>query len=128
MGQEVDIYRARMADLQARTKKAALRAIRLCSRLGARPEALVIRGQLLRSAMSSAANYRAACRARSRKEFIAKLGIAIEELDESSFWMDLAMDAGLVNAGEVGSLISEFNELLAILNASRSTAIRHLKQ
>jgi four helix bundle protein len=122
-----DVYRVKMASLQRRTKEAALRAVKLCSGLGPRPEAHVIRGQLLRSSMSSAANYRAACRARSRKEFIAKLGVVIAELDESAFWIEFATDAKLVGAPRVESLVKELNELLAILNASRSTAIRRLK-
>jgi four helix bundle protein len=78
--------------------------------------------------MSSAANYRAACRARSRKEFIAKLGIAIEELDESCFWVEFATDSGLISLERASPLLSEFSELLAILNASRSTAVRRLRQ
>ena len=76
--------------------------------------------------MGSAPNYRAACRARSRKEFIAKLGVAIEELDESVFWIEFAADARLVTQIEVGSLSKEFGEILAILNASRATAKRNL--
>ena len=128
MAREVSQCLSRMTDLQARTKKAALRAVYLCSKFDGRPEAHVIRGQLLRSSMSSAANYRAACRARSRKEFVAKLGVAIEELDESSFWIEFAADAGLVSHGRIEALMGEFNELLAILNASRATAKRRLEQ
>ncbi|MEP7326432.1 MAG: four helix bundle protein [Gemmatimonadota bacterium] len=119
-------YRQRMSDLQARTKQRALRIVRLCANLGGKPEARVIRGQLLRSAMSFAANYRAVCRARSRKEFVAKLGVTIEELDESQFWIEFATDARLIRQKRVGALRAELEELLAILNASRATARKRL--
>lgn len=121
-------YRGKMADLQARTRKGALRIVRLCAKLGLSPQAHIIRGQLLRSAMSFAANYRAACRARSRREFIAKLGVVIEELDGSQFWIEFGTDINLVAPSKVSGLIGELDELLAILNASRSTARKRLKE
>ena len=72
--------------------------------------------------MSVAANYRAVCRARSRPEFLAKLAIVIEEADESAFWLELLVDAGLVQDRKLKDLRSEANQLVAIFNASRTTA------
>jgi four helix bundle protein len=88
-------------------------------------EARVIASQLLRSGTSVAANYRAVCRARSRAEFLAKIGIVLEEVDESAFWLELLCDAGLVPAEKLTSLLAEANELTAIFNASRTTARRN---
>lgn len=72
--------------------------------------------------MSVAANYRAVCRARSKAEFLAKLAIVIEEADESAFWLELLADAGLVAPPKLKELQSEANQLVAIFNASRTTA------
>jgi len=69
-----------------------------------------------------AANYRAVCRARSRAEFLAKLSIVIEEADESEFWLELLVDAGLISESKLKDLKSEANQLVAIFNASRTTA------
>jgi four helix bundle protein len=77
--------------------------------------------------MSVAANYRAVCRARSRPEFLAKLAIVIEEADESAFWLELLVDAGLVSESKLRDLKSEANQLVAIFNASRSTAKKHVQ-
>ena len=82
----------------------------------------VIRRQLLLSATSVGVNYRAACRGRSKAEFIAKLGIAIEEADESIYWLEMLVDAKLVPEGRVKEQINEANQLLAILTASSKTA------
>ena len=81
-------------DLKDRTKQFALRVIRLCEALPKGRTADVIGGQLLRCGTSVGANYRAACRARSPAEFIAKMGIVEEECDESLFWMELMIEAG----------------------------------
>jgi four helix bundle protein len=108
--------------LKDRTKQFALRVIRLSRALPASPEARVIGGQLLRSATSVAANYRAVCRARSRAEFLAKLGIVIEEADESALWLELLADAQVVPERLLIDLKSEANQLVAICNASRTTA------
>jgi four helix bundle protein len=109
-------------DLKERAKQFALRVIRVVRCLPAGPEARVIGHQLLRSATSVAANYRAVCRARSRPEFIAKLGIVIEEADESAFWLELLEEAGLISALKLKDLRSEADQLVAIFNASRTTA------
>ena len=88
-------------------------------------ESRVIANQLLGSGTSVAANYRAVCRARSRAEFLAKIGIVLEEVDESAFWLELLSDAGLVPASKLVSLLAEANELTAIFNASKNTARRN---
>jgi four helix bundle protein len=80
--------------------------------------------QLVRSGTSIGANYRAACRARSRAEFIAKLGIVVEEADESAYWLELAIDGGLLHRQRVESLLKETDELVAIVVSSRITADR----
>lgn len=115
-------------DLQKRTKAFAPRVIQLVDVLPKRRSADVIGGQLLRSATSVAANYRAACRARSQAEFIAKLGIIEEEADESEGWMDLLADANLIPRSKVAALISEASELTAITVASIKTARNNLKR
>jgi four helix bundle protein len=84
----------------------------------------VLGKQLLRSAASASANYRAACRARSRAEFVAKLGIVEEELDESLHWLDLIGESKLVRSERLAELVQEGDELLAIVIASIRTARR----
>jgi four helix bundle protein len=78
--------------------------------------------QLLRCATSVAANYRAACRARTKVEFIAKMGVVVEEADEAILWLELLTESGIVQAGKTESLLSEAHELTAIFTASRRTA------
>jgi four helix bundle protein len=109
-------------DLKERTKQFALRVIRVVRSLRPGAEGRAIGHQLFRSGMSVAANYRAVCRARSRPEFLAKLAIVIEEADESEFWLELLVDAGLVPEVKLRDLKSEANQLVAIFNASRTTA------
>jgi len=108
--------------LKDRTKRFALRIIRVVRSLSSSPEARIISHQLLRSGMSVAANYRAVCRARSRQEFLAKISIVIEEADEAEFWLEMLTDAGLVPELKLRDLKSEANQLVAIFNASRMTA------
>jgi four helix bundle protein len=110
--------------LKERTKQFALRIIRVIRSLPPGQETRIIGHQLLRSGMSVAANYRAVCRARSRGEFLAKLSIVVEETDESAFWLELLVDAGLVTEPKLKDLRSEANQLVAIFNASRTTARR----
>jgi len=78
--------------------------------------------QLLRAGTSVAANYRAVCRARSRAEFISKIGVAVEEADETVFWLEILVETGLVPRVQMEKLLAEANELLAILAASQRTA------
>jgi len=87
----------------------------------------VIGKQLLRSGTSVGANYRAACRARSRREFIAKMGIVEEEADESQFWLDLLIARGAVDTDSAISLRHEASQLVAITVSSIRTARRTLR-
>ena len=109
-------------DLRKRTKQFALRAIKLVESLPKTQTAKVIGGQLLRSSTSVPANYRASCRARSKAEFRAKLGIVEEETDESVFWMEMLVDAGLVKPSRVQGLMDEGSQLTAIWVSSINTA------
>jgi four helix bundle protein len=114
-------------ELKNRTKSFALRIIKLVRALPASSEGKVIGVQLLRCGTSVGANYRAVCRARSRAEFLAKLGLVIEEADESAFWLEILGESGLLPEKRLVELKSEANELVAILNASRTTARRILQ-
>ncbi len=111
-------------ELIERTKQFALRIIKLVGALPRTIERRSIAGQLMRSGTSVAANYRAACRARSKVEFVAKLGIVEEEADESAFWLELIIDAGLLNQSEVRPLLGEAGEIVAIMASSKKTASR----
>ncbi len=88
----------------------------------------MIANQLLRSGTSVGANYRAACRARSRADFASKACIAIEEADETMYWLDLLLEAGLAPKERLSTLMTEANELIAILTASVKTARANLKK
>jgi four helix bundle protein len=112
-------------DLKARTRQFAVRVIRLYRALRRSEEARVIGKQLLRSGTSIGANYRAACRARSKAEFVAKLGIVLEEADETVFWLELLPEVGLTPLELITPLIKEANELVSILVASLRTAKGH---
>ena len=109
-------------DLRVRTKQFALRVLRLYRSLPCRDEARVIGKQLLRSGTSVGANYRAACRARSKAEFIAKMGIVLEEADEAVFWLELLREGGIVDPKKLHNLVNEAEELTAIFVASLRTA------
>src|SRR5688572_31466717 len=109
-------------DLRARTKQFALRALKLTEALPRTRSGNIVANQLGRCATSVGANYRAACKARSRAEFVAKVGIVEEEADESGFWMEIVMDGGLLRPARVKSLHAESLELTAIMAASRTTA------
>ena len=109
-------------ELKDRTKRFAVDVIRLCRDLPQTLDAKRVGGQLIDASTSVAANYRAACRARSRPEFIAKLGIVLEESDESLFWLELMVDADLVTHARVERLLKEADELTAIFTTSVKTA------
>lgn len=115
-------------DLKERTKQFALRALALVDALDRSRSASVIANQLARSGTSVGSNYRAACRARSRAEFIAKLGVVEEEADESAFWLELVIARGLLPAARVEPLLQECTELVAIMAASRISAARNARQ
>lgn len=109
-------------DLKDRTKQFALRVIRLYRALPRNEEARVIGKQLLRSGTSIGANYRAACRGRSKAEFVAKLGIVLEEADETVFWLELLQESDIMNVQSLAPLVQEARELTAIFVASVCTA------
>jgi four helix bundle protein len=107
--------------MKNRTKHLALIVIRLCRTLPQSAEARVISRQLLRSATSVAANYRAVCRTRSTADFISKLGIVLEEADETLFWLELLVDAGMVPSDQIRAPVDEANQLVSIFVASLRT-------
>lgn len=113
-------------DLADRTKNFAIRTIRLIRALPNTLDGREIGKQLLRSGTSVGANYRAARRGRSKREFVAKLGIVQEEADESLFWLELIIDTKLLPARRVRSLEREANELVAIMAQSIKTAKKNL--
>ena len=117
----------RTADLKARTKQFALRVMKMVDALPRTIQGRTIAKRIIRSATSVAANYRAACRARSRAEFIAKIGVVEEEADESCFWLELIIDSGLLTDERIRPLLSEAGELVAIMAASRKSAISNRK-
>lgn len=112
----------RAKQLQDRSKKFAVRIVHAFAVLPKTEAARIIGRQFLRSGTSVAANYRAASRARSRAEFISKLGIVVEEADETLFWLDLLVDSDLVRLEVVESLRVECDELLRIFSSSLATA------
>ena len=109
-------------DLRSRTKAFALRVIRLTPALPKSLTAQIIGKQLLRSATSVGANYRAACRARSPAEFRAKLGIVEEEADESSYWIELLGESEIMDQHRLQDLLTESNEITAMVVASIKTS------
>jgi len=113
--------------LRARTRQFALDVILLCSQLGFGDLARVVRPQLLRAATGIAANYRAACRSRSRKEFVARLGVVVEECDETELWLDVVEAMKLGSPQRASTLRTEATELLAVMSSSRRTALQRLK-
>jgi len=110
------------AELKGRTKSFAIRIVTLFRSLPRSPDAQTLGKQLLRSGTSVAANYRAVCRSRSRAEFIAKMGMVMEEADESAFWLELLSETGVIKAERTRNLLKEANELVAIFGASLRTA------
>jgi four helix bundle protein len=109
-------------ELKKRTKTFALRVMKLADALPRSTEGRAIGNQLVRSGTSVGSNYRATCRARSRAEFVARIGIAEEEADESAYWMELVVEGDLLPARKVTALLQEASELTAIMAASRISA------
>jgi four helix bundle protein len=110
------------AELQQRTKSFALRVLKLIEQLPNTIGGRVLANQVARSATSVGANYRAACRARSRAEFTSKVGTVAEEADESLYWLELIRDGSFVPEKKLASLVSEADELTAIFTAGRRTS------
>ena len=110
-------------ELKARTKAFAVRVIHLVDALPTNIKGRAIANQIMRSATSVAANYRAACRARSRAEFIAKIGVVEEEADETAFWLELIVECEIRSAKQIDPLLQEATEIVAIMASSRKSAI-----
>jgi four helix bundle protein len=108
--------------LRDRTKQFAIGIVKLVRIFPKNEEARIIGRQLMRSATSVAANYRAVCRARSKAEFIAKIGIVVEEADETVFWIELINGLDILTGDKTLELLKEANELVAIFSASNQTA------
>jgi len=113
-------------ELKRRTKLFALRILKLVAALPKTVAGRTIGGQLARSGTSVAANYRAACRARSKAEFISRLGVVEEEADESALWLELIIEGELMKKTLVEPLWIEADELVAIMTSSRKSAAKSL--
>ena len=109
-------------EMKMRTKEFALRTMKLVRALPNDVPGKVIANQLMRSATSVAANYRAACRGRSKAEFIAKVGVALEEADESELWLELIVEEGMLPPKRCAPLLKEADELVSIFVATKNTA------
>jgi four helix bundle protein len=109
-------------ELKLRTKKFALGVIKLYRSLPKEKDAQVLGHQMLRSGTSVGANYRAACRARSQADFISKITIVEEEADETSYWIELLIESGIMKKELLEDLLKESNELTAIFTSSGQTA------
>lgn len=109
-------------DLKNRTKQYALRIIKLVEELPKTTTGRAISNQLIRSGTSIGANYRSALRARSKVEFIAKIGTVIEEADESAFWLEIIIESRLLKEELVKSILQETNELTAIFVSTRKSS------
>ena len=109
-------------ELRVRTKAFAFRIVKLFQALPKTTEAQVLGKQLLRRGTSVAANYRAACRGRSRAEWAAKIGIFVEESDESVFWLEMLADCGVMRNERLKSLTDEVRELISIFTAVQRSA------
>jgi len=112
----------RTEELRNRTKQFAIRIVRLFQALPKSSEAQVMGKQLLRCGTSVGANYRAACRSRSKAEFIARMGIVAEEADESVFWLELIEETRILNPKQLEEILKEARQLAAIFSASHKTA------
>ena len=110
-------------EMKNRTKQFALRVLKMADSLPTSRSGNAIASQIVRSSTSVAANYRALCRSKSRADFINKTSIVEEEADETSFWLELIVDAGLMTPTRVKPLLNEASEITAMLVASRKTAI-----
>ena len=112
-------------EIKNRTKKIAIDIINFCKDLPNSFEFIAVRNQIVRSATSIGANYRAACKAKSKVDFIAKLGIVEEETDETLYWLELIVGLDKKYRNAVTPLYKEVNEILSIIIASRKTSIKN---
>ena len=111
-------------ELLQRTKQFALRIFKLVGVLPQTIQGRAVAAQLIRSGTSVAANYRAACRARYKPEFVAKLGVVEEEADESALWLELIIETDLLPVTQVKPLLNEASEIVAIMASSKKTAAK----
>jgi four helix bundle protein len=118
----VNLLPSQQEELRDRTKAFAVRIVRVYRALPYKTDAQVLGKQLLRCGTAVAANYRAACRARSKAEWVAKIGIVVEEADETVFWMEMLSDCGVVQLKKLESLLAEAHELSALFTASQRTS------
>ena len=126
---EIEVgYEVNQEDMKQRTRQFALRIIRLVESLPKGRTAEVIARQLLCSGTSVGANYRAACRAKSTRDFISKMGIVEEEADETLYWMEMLSEADIVESEKLALLMKEADELLAIAVASIKTAREKIRK
>ena len=109
-------------DLQVRTKKFHIGILKLCELFPRNAAGFETAKQLIRSAGSVGANYRAACRGKSKADFIYKIEIVIEEADESLYWLEIVKEAELIKTDKIDPLMKEANELVSIFNATDITA------
>ena len=114
--------------MRKRTKKFVIDIIKLYQTLPKTGEGRVVGGQLLRSGSSVGANYRASCRARSDREFFSKISIVVEETDETAFWLEILIEAGLMDNSETRRLLKESIEFLKIFSKSRKTTGERIKK
>jgi four helix bundle protein len=111
-------------ELLERTKQFALRIFKLVGALPQTIQGRAVAAQLIRSGTSVAADYRAACRARSKPEFVAKLGVVEEEADETAFWFELIIETELLNTAKVNPLLTEASAIVAMMTSSKKTATK----
>ena len=115
-------------ELRKRTKAFALRILRLFRSLPKTTDAQVLGKQLLRSGTSIGANYRSAGRARSKAEFVSKIGVVLEESDETVFWLELLYESEILKPELLHDLLREANELTAIFSTAQQTARSHIRR
>jgi four helix bundle protein len=115
-------------ELRERTKRFAIDIIRSSASLPRTDVARLIRAQLVRAGTAVGENYRAVCRSRSNRDFVAKVGVVIEEADETSYWLEILVDAKSVTASAVSALRREADELIRIFVMSRATARKNARK
>jgi four helix bundle protein len=120
-------HKAFVTDLKVRSRAFAVNVVVACREYPRTIEAYVVAKQLIRAATGVASNYRAACRARSRAEFVSRMSVVCEEADESQLWLDITVAARIAAIPTMQALLSEASELTAIFTTSRDTAKRNLK-
>ena len=116
-----------ISEMKIRTKKFAVDIINFCDTLLSKKASSVVTYQLVKSATSTGANYRASCKARSKKEFYSKICIVVEEVDESEYWLEVIKDTNLSNdKNELERLLKEVNELNKIMSKAKDSSYKLL--